>query len=125
LCIASDITLIGNSTDVWIFQVAETFNMSSVARINLAGGAKAENILVEVQKWSMLQRHLEGTHWVSIAVQTGATPHIEITPKQRVTLQKNTKPVPQTEANILLFHLIKSRYQYLLVPDFIGYSSIF
>jgi hypothetical protein len=44
--IASDITLIGNSTDVWIFQVAETFNMSSVARINLAGGAKAENIFL-------------------------------------------------------------------------------
>jgi hypothetical protein len=45
LVIASDITLIGNSTDVWIFQVAETFNMSSVARINLAGGAKPKFFL--------------------------------------------------------------------------------
>ncbi len=48
LVINSDIELNGGPNDVWIFQVAGTFNMSSAARINLMGGAKAENIFWQV-----------------------------------------------------------------------------
>ena len=42
--ITTDITLSGSSNDVWIFQVAGKINMAAAMTINLAGGAKAENI---------------------------------------------------------------------------------
>jgi len=44
LIIPTDITITGSATDVWIFQVAGTLNMSSAVRITLAGGAQAKNI---------------------------------------------------------------------------------
>jgi hypothetical protein len=42
--ITTDITLSGSSNDVWIFQVSGKINMAAAMTINLAGGAKAENI---------------------------------------------------------------------------------
>jgi cytoskeletal protein CcmA (bactofilin family) len=94
LVIASDITLIGNAADVWIFQVAGTFNMSSAAKINLAGGAKAENIFWQVSGAVTLgtTSHLEGTLLgaTSIAVQTGATVDGRLLAQTAVTLQMNT-----------------------------------
>ena len=94
LVIASDITLIGNATDVWIFQVAGTFNMSSAAKINLVGGAKAENIFWQVGGAATLgtTSHLQGTllGQTSIAVQTGATIMGRLLAQTAVTLQMNT-----------------------------------
>jgi hypothetical protein len=94
LAIASDITLIGNATDVWIFQVAGTFNMSSAAKINLSGGAQAENIFWQVGGAVTLgtTSHLQGTllAQTSIAVQTGATIMGRLLAQTAVTLQMNT-----------------------------------
>jgi hypothetical protein len=98
LVIASDITLIGNSTDVWIFQVAGTFNMSSAAGIHLAGGAKAENIFWQVSGAVTLgtTSHFEGTLLgaTSIAVQTNASVNGRLLAQTAVTLQKNTVTRP-------------------------------
>ena len=57
----SDITLTGDSNDVWIFQIAGTFNMSNAVMIHLAGGALPQNIF-----------------WVSAGAATlGTTAHFE------------------------------------------------
>ncbi|MFT6126808.1 MAG: hypothetical protein ACJAVA_001288, partial [Flavobacteriaceae bacterium] len=94
LAVASDITLVGNATDVWIFQVAGTFNMSSAAKINLSGGAQAENIFWQVGGAVTLgtTSHLQGTllAQTSIAVQTGATIMGRLLAQTAVTLQMNT-----------------------------------
>ncbi len=42
--IPTDVTLAGGSNDVWIFQIAQTLDISSATKINLSGGAKASNI---------------------------------------------------------------------------------
>ncbi|PKL15652.1 MAG: hypothetical protein CVV49_20280, partial [Spirochaetae bacterium HGW-Spirochaetae-5] len=57
----SNITLSGDSNDVWIFQIDGTFNMSNAVRINLVGGALPQNIF-----------------WVSAGAATlGTTAHFE------------------------------------------------
>jgi hypothetical protein len=75
--VASDITLSGNSTDVWIFQIAEDLTVSSAANVILSGGAKAENIF-----WQMAGQanfgttsHFEGVilSMTGITFQTGAS----------------------------------------------------
>lgn len=42
--IPSDVTLSGNSNDVWIFQIAQNLDISSSVKVILAGGAKANNV---------------------------------------------------------------------------------
>jgi hypothetical protein len=61
LLIATDVTLTGSATDVWILQIAENLTVSSGVRITLAGGALAKNIF-----WQ-----------VSGAVSLGTTAHFE------------------------------------------------
>jgi hypothetical protein len=98
LVISSDITLNGGPDDVWIFQVAGTFNMSSAAGIHLAGGAKAENIFWQVSGAVTLgtTSHFEGTLLgaTSIAVQTNASVNGRLLAQTAVTLQKNTVTRP-------------------------------
>jgi len=42
--IASDLTLIGNSSDIWIFQITGTLTISTGVQIILSGDASASNI---------------------------------------------------------------------------------
>jgi hypothetical protein len=44
IVIPTDVTISGDPNDVWIFQVAGTFIMSSAVNVTLAGGAQAKNI---------------------------------------------------------------------------------
>jgi hypothetical protein len=98
LVIATDITLEGNADDVWIFQVAGTFNMSSAVKINLIGGAQASNIFWQVSGAVTLgtTSHFEGNLLgaTSIAVQTGATVNGRLLAQTAVTLQMNTVTIP-------------------------------
>jgi hypothetical protein len=74
--IPTDVTLSGGPNDVWIFQIAQTLNISSGKRVILKGGARPENIFWQVAGTTTL-----GTTSVFngnvldatlIAVQTGA-----------------------------------------------------
>ena len=42
--IATDVTLSGNSTDVWVFQIPGTFNIDANKNVILSNGAEAKNI---------------------------------------------------------------------------------
>jgi hypothetical protein len=46
--ISNDLTLTGNSTDVWIFQIAQTLGMANGKQIILVGGALASNVFWQV-----------------------------------------------------------------------------
>lgn len=73
----ADLTLTGNATDVWIFQIGTSLNLGSGIKIILAGGAQAANIFWQVGTSATL-----GTYSVfmgsiladqSISLATGAT----------------------------------------------------
>ena len=46
--IPTDVTLSGGQRDVWIFQIAQTLNLSSGKQVILSGGAKAKNVFWQV-----------------------------------------------------------------------------
>ncbi len=75
--VSSDITIYGNSTDVWIFQIAENLIVGPAARIVLSGGAQAKNIFWQVAGQVTLgtTSHFEGVilSMTGITFQTGAS----------------------------------------------------
>lgn len=48
LLIPTDVTLNGNATDVWVFQVAKELTVSSAAKVVLTGGARSKNVFWQV-----------------------------------------------------------------------------
>lgn len=59
--IPTDVTLSGSSTDVWIFQIAQTLTISSGKKVILSGGAQAKNIF-----WQVAGQTTLGTHQFSM-----------------------------------------------------------
>ena len=100
LLISNDVTLTGGPNDVWIFQVAGTFNQANAKQIILAGGAQAKNIFWQVAGSATIgtTAHFEGVllSKTLIAVNTGASANARLLAQTAVTLQQNaiTQPAP-------------------------------
>lgn len=91
--IPTDVTLSGGANDVWIFQVAQNLDVSSAAKIFLAGGAQANNIF-----WVVAGQTTIGTTAVfngnildqtTIVLNTGATLNGRALAQAAVTLDAN------------------------------------
>jgi hypothetical protein len=99
LLIPTDIAISGSSTDVWIFQVAGTLDVSSAVNITLAGGAQAKNIYWVVAGAVTLgtTSHFEGNILgkTAINMRTGASINGRLLAQTAVTLQMNTANMPQ------------------------------
>ena len=97
--IPTDIAISGSSTDIWIFQVAGTLDMSSAVRVTLSGGAQAKNIFWQVAGAVTLgtTSHFEGNILgkTGINLKTGATINGRLLAQTAVTLQMNTVTQPQ------------------------------
>ncbi|MFH1850668.1 MAG: ice-binding family protein [archaeon] len=102
--IPTDVTLSGNSTGVWIFQIAQTLDIASGKQVILAGGAQAKNIFWQVAGVTTL-----GTTSVfngnilsgpgvavdeAIAIRTGAVLNGRALSQKAVTLQSNNVSLP-------------------------------
>ena len=98
LIIPADITISGSSTDVFIFQVAGTLNMSSAVRITLEGGVLAKNIYWQTSGAVTLgtTSHFEGIvlSQTGINMKTGGTINGRMLAQTAVTLQMNSVTQP-------------------------------
>jgi len=94
LIIPTDITISGSSTDIFIFQVAGTLNMSSAVNMTLTGGAQAKNIfwVTAGAVTCGTTSHFEGNilGMTGINLQTGASINGRMLAQTAVTLQMNT-----------------------------------
>ncbi|MFT5266091.1 MAG: hypothetical protein ACI8YQ_004851 [Polaribacter sp.] len=99
LLIPSDITISGSSTDTWIFQIAQTLDVSSAVRVTLEGGAQAKNIVWQVGGAVTLgtTSHFEGIVLGKTAINmlTGSTSNGRMLAQTAVVLQKATITKPQ------------------------------
>jgi hypothetical protein len=92
--IPTDVTLAGGPNDVWIFQIAQTLDISSAQKVILSGGAQAKNIF-----WQVAGQTTLGTTSVfngnildqtAIVLKTGATLNGRALSQTAVTLDAST-----------------------------------
>lgn len=92
--IPTDVTISGNATDVWIFQIAGNLSISSAKNIILAGGAQAKNIFWQVagQVTIGTTAHFEGIILckTAIVMQTGSSMNGRALAQTMVTLDNST-----------------------------------
>jgi hypothetical protein len=98
LQIPTDVTLAGNATDVWIFQVAQNLTMSSATKVVLSGGALPKNIFWQVAGLVDLgtTAHGEGVvlSMTSVKLETGASINGRLLAQTAVTLDTSTVVAP-------------------------------
>ena len=88
--IASDVTLKGQATDVWIFQIAQDLTMSSGVKVGLSGGALSKNIFWQVAGLVDVgtTAHVEGVvlSQTGITLRTGASINGRLLAQTAVTI---------------------------------------
>jgi hypothetical protein len=100
LLIPTDLTLTGNATDVFIFQVAQNLTVSNGVRINLSGGALPKNVFWQVAGAVELgtTAHAEGVmlSQTAITLRTGASVNGRLLAQTAVNLDSNVvvQPAP-------------------------------
>jgi hypothetical protein len=96
--IATDITISGNSTDVWIFQISENLAVSPATKVILSGGAQAKNIFWQVagQATFKTTSHFEGVilSMTGVTFQTGASLNGRVLAQTAVALDENVITQP-------------------------------
>ncbi|MFO8021692.1 MAG: ice-binding family protein, partial [Perlabentimonas sp.] len=96
--VSSDVTVSGNSTDVWIFQIAENLTVSSSSKVILSDGAKTENVFWQVagQATFGTTSHFEGVilSMTGITFQTGASLNGRALAQTAVVLDGNVVTEP-------------------------------
>jgi hypothetical protein len=98
--ITTNMTLVGPSDAVWIFQIADDLTMGSGAKILLSGGAQANNIFWQVGGGVGVEigtlAHVEGTLLAAKAIhfRTGASLNGRALSQTAVTLEQNTLVIP-------------------------------
>jgi hypothetical protein len=97
--IPASITISGNATDVWIFQIAGDLSTSSGINVILSGGAQAKNIFWQVAGQVTLgsTSHLEGIilSKTGITLQNGASVYGRLLAQTAVVLDANEIIQPQ------------------------------
>ena len=92
--IPSTVTLNGSANDVWIFQIAQTLNVSSSVQVLLSGGAKADNVfwIVGGQATIGTSATFNGTilGQTAIVLNTGAKLNGSMLAQTAVTLDAST-----------------------------------
>jgi len=100
LQIPSDVTLTGNATDVWIFQVAQNLVVANTAEVALTGGALPRNVFWQVDGTVKLgtTSHMEGVvlSQTGVSMKTGASLNGRLLAQTAITLSSNTiaEPAP-------------------------------
>jgi Ice-binding-like len=97
---ATNVTISGTATDVWIFQIAGNLTLNSGAQVLLSGGADANNIFWQVGGPAGViinnAAHVEGTILAAkaITMKSGASLHGRALAQTAVTLIGNTIVIP-------------------------------
>jgi hypothetical protein len=98
LLIPSDVTLNGNSNDVWIFQVAQNLTVSNGKKVIMEGGAEPKNVFWQVSGNVTMgtTSHLEGIvlSQNAITLKTGATVNGRLLAQKAVAMDHGTVTQP-------------------------------
>jgi hypothetical protein len=99
--IPTDVTLEGSATDVWVFQIAGTLDISSATTVQLTGGALAENVYWLVAGTTTLETTsvfngniISGPDTSGIILQNGAILNGRALGQKEVTLIANNVTNP-------------------------------
>jgi hypothetical protein len=96
--IATDLTLSGSATDVWVFQIAQGLDLADGVQVTLAGGALPQNIFWQVAGAVTVNTtaHLEGIvlSKTAIAMLTGSSINGRLLAQTAVTLDATTVTQP-------------------------------